>query len=214
MTEFPHLQNKLEPLHRTMKCNIRISLFMMLGFHVTLTTTWIVGISGFSFENKLTRNIPAMGSVRSAPISQKVRSGHVKSLSNDWIAMKLLPSSVVGTIDKNIALGCCLSLLAGLLLDPSVAIATTSTSDIGRGSVLFEQNCAGCHRGGANYIRESKTLQKDALEKYLGTDQVKVQSFVQDKMPHSMLPFKKAFTDQDYADVTSYVLDQALGEKW
>jgi cytochrome c6 len=86
--------------------------------------------------------------------------------------------------------------------------------DITHGSVLFESNCAGCHRGGMNFIKEKKTLQKDALEKFLSLDQPKVQDFVQNKMPHQLLPFKKEFSNQDYLDVTSFVLDQALQEKW
>jgi cytochrome c6 len=84
-----------------------------------------------------------------------------------------------------------------------------------RGARLFEANCAGCHRGGMNFIKEQKTLKKEAMDKFLSTtDQDKVLSFLTDKMPHSMLPFKKTFSEQDYFDTTSYVLDQALGDKW
>lgn len=96
--------------------------------------------------------------------------------------------------------------------NPSCAVA--GGADIVRGSALFEANCAGCHRGGVNYINESKTLKKDALEKYLSVDQPKVQEFVQNKMPHKFLPFHSEFTDKEYLDVTTYVLDQALGQKW
>jgi len=52
--------------------------------------------------------------------------------------------------------------------------------NLARGSTLFQANCSGCHGGGMNFIKEKKTLQKQALEKYLGgTDAIKIQDFVQ-----------------------------------
>jgi cytochrome c6 len=91
---------------------------------------------------------------------------------------------------------------------------TTTTTAIEKGTLLFETNCIGCHRGGANYIKESKTLQKDALEQYYDLDPVKIQTFVQTKMPHKLLPFQQTFQSNDYSDVVSYVLDQAINNKW
>lgn len=66
-----------------------------------------------------------------------------------------------------------------------------------------------------NFISEKKTLQKDALEKYLGsTDPMEIQKFVQKGMPHKLLPLAREFTDQDYGSVASYVSDQAVKGKW
>jgi cytochrome c6 len=85
--------------------------------------------------------------------------------------------------------------------------------DVDHGKALFQANCAGCHAGGQNLVSEKKTLQKEALEKYRGTtDPIKIQAFLQKGMPHKMLPLK--FSEEDYADATAYVLDQALGGKW
>ena len=102
---------------------------------------------------------------------------------------------------------------------PAVAYAdnssTTTTANVGGGATLFQNNCAGCHAGGMNFIKEKKTLQKAALEKYLGsTEPIQIQNFVQGRMPHKLLPFSKDFSDQDYLDVASFVSDQARGEKW
>jgi len=82
------------------------------------------------------------------------------------------------------------------------------------GAALFQANCAGCHAGGQNFIAEKKTLRRDALEKFQSLDAVELQQFVQKGMPHKFLPFGKQFSDDDYADVTKFVLDQALGDKW
>lgn len=95
----------------------------------------------------------------------------------------------------------------------TVAPALASDADLKNGGALFTANCASCHAGGQNIMAEKKTLHKDALEKYQSLDQAQLQKFVQTGMPHRFMPFKFS-SDQDYKDVTSYVLDQALGDKW
>ena len=100
--------------------------------------------------------------------------------------------------------------LAILVADPNSALA--QDSDIAKGAELFKVNCAGCHAGGANFVAEKKTLQKEALEKFQSLDAAKLESYVKDGMPHKFLPIK--FSDQDYHDTIGYVLDQALNDKW
>jgi cytochrome c6 len=95
-----------------------------------------------------------------------------------------------------------------------IGSTTTATALAADGVTLFQAQCAGCHGGGLNFINEKKTLKKEALEKYLSLNQPVLQGFVRNKMPHKMLPFSQSFTDDDYKAVTSYVLDQALGDKW
>jgi cytochrome c6 len=95
----------------------------------------------------------------------------------------------------------------------TAAPALAANADLNHGATLFTNNCAGCHLGGLNYVKEKKTLQKDALEKYQSLDQAQLQKFVQTGLPHKVFAFKFS-EDQDYKDVTSYVLDQALGDKW
>jgi hypothetical protein len=80
----------------------------------------------------------------------------------------------------------CIFCVTSMSILPSSSLAVES-SPISRGSLLFETNCAGCHRGGANFIKESKTLQKDALEKYFKLDPSSIQLFVETKMPHKLL---------------------------
>lgn len=93
------------------------------------------------------------------------------------------------------------------------AFAATTDANLANGAALFQANCAGCHAGGQNFIKPQKTLDKQALERYQSLDQGQLQKFVQQGMPHKFTAFKFS-ADKDYFDVTSYVLDQALGDKW
>ena len=45
---------------------------------------------------------------------------------------------------------------------PSMAIE----GDITKGKEIFTSTCAGCHLGGQNFVKQQKTLQKDALEEF------------------------------------------------
>ena len=87
-----------------------------------------------------------------------------------------------------------------------------AAESIVHGRELFQANCAGCHAGGQNFVKEKKTLQKEALEKFQSLEKEKLQKFVETGMPHRLLPLK--FDSSDYSDVVDYVLDQALNDKW
>lgn len=87
-----------------------------------------------------------------------------------------------------------------------------SAGDITKGNEVFTSNCIGCHRGGQNFVKEQKTLQKDALEKYVGLDTNKVTKFFKDSFVHKVVGGK--LTDEEVNDVVTYVVDQAVGEKW
>jgi cytochrome c6 len=84
--------------------------------------------------------------------------------------------------------------------------------DIAKGNEVFTANCVGCHRGGQNFVKEQKTLQRDALEKYVGMDEEKVTKFFKESFVHKVVGGK--LTDDEVADVVSYVVDQASGQKW
>lgn len=93
-------------------------------------------------------------------------------------------------------------------------LPSSAAADVAHGASLFKADCAGCHLGGSNFMSEKKTLKKDALAQYQSLDASKLQAFVQDKMPHSFLPFHSKWSDQDYEDAVGYVLDQAVNDKW
>lgn len=86
--------------------------------------------------------------------------------------------------------------------------------DIAKGKEIFNSSmsCAGCHAGGQNFVKEKKTLQKDALEKFVGLDEEKVEAFFKGSLAHKGVGGK--FSDQEVTDVVTYVIDQAKNEKW
>ena len=106
--------------------------------------------------------------------------------------------------------------LVGLLAFPSTAYS----ADIARGKEIFDNNCAGCHVGGANLVKPEKNLQREALARYVSSDlsQAEVQQWVQQSGQHKRIVFFKMpdgkMKEADWADVTTYVVDQALNDKW
>lgn len=106
-----------------------------------------------------------------------------------------------------------------LSLPPPASAATISGGDIGKGEQVFVNNCAGCHMGGNNFANEKRTLKKEALLQYgVGLDQPSLERFVTNSLVHQKLVFFKAeggkLTPDQWEDVTTYIADQASGDKW
>ena len=92
---------------------------------------------------------------------------------------------------------------------PAMALA----ADITEGAQLFSANCAVCHIGGGNSIMNVKTLQEDALEKFLagyGTAHDEGAIVKQVTYGKGMMPaFKNRLSDEQIANVAAYVKSQA-----
>ena len=90
--------------------------------------------------------------------------------------------------------------------------------DVTHGEVIFQQNCLTCHSGGKNMIVKQKTLQKGALEEFIGLkegDASRISDFVKSSDVHrGALAFSGRLSDQDFEDVASYVYKQAMEDKW
>lgn len=71
-------------------------------------------------------------------------------------AMLLLSSVLVGTAISPQA-------FAADLPNPAATAIATEEPSASTASILFEQNCAGCHVNGGNIIRRGKTLKKRAM---------------------------------------------------
>ena len=109
-------------------------------------------------------------------------------------------------------------------LGPIAAAATilatvpfaANAADISKGKVVFEQTCSSCHKGGGNAIAKQRTLTQDALEKYLGVEGEKdITRFVKDSNVHcGALAFSARLNDADYDNVSAYIYDQAMLDKW
>jgi len=103
-----------------------------------------------------------------------------------------------------------LSVVVSLLVfGTTPALAT----DIGAGAQVFTTNCAACHMRGGNAIMGNKTLKQDALEQYLGgygtEHDVAAIVYQVTNGKNAMPAFSGRLTDEQIADVASYVKDQS-----
>lgn len=98
----------------------------------------------------------------------------------------------------------------------TLATSAARAGDVAAGSKVFSGNCAACHAGGQNMIVREKTLQKDALEKNIGSlDEKDIKDFVQNSVVHrGAFILGSKLSDKDFENVVSYVVDQAAGERW
>lgn len=109
--------------------------------------------------------------------------------------------------------------LVFLLFAATISPAVALEGDISRGETLFVNNCASCHIGGSNVIKPAKTLsQKDLIKNIKSAEQESVQNFFQNSMQHKLLNFPKVeggkLSEQQVVDVTAYISNQALENKW
>lgn len=81
-------------------------------------------------------------------------------------------------------------------------------ADAANGAKIFSANCAACHMGGRNVVMATKTLQKDALEKYNMNSLEAIVNQVHNGK-NAMPAFKAKLNDQQIEDVATYVLQQS-----
>jgi cytochrome c6 len=103
---------------------------------------------------------------------------------------------------------------------PSSAFAVS----IENGQILFNQNCASCHRDGANVMNPKRDMKKETLLKYFGSngsdtlDPNQIVDWVEKSGQHKRLIFPQVsggkLSNEDYQSVISYIVDQASNDKW
>jgi cytochrome c6 len=101
-------------------------------------------------------------------------------------------------------LALCLAIALFTLL-PSHSIQAADMVD---GAKIFTANCSACHLGGNNVIIASKTLKKEALEKYAmnSLEAIKTQvTYGKNAMPS----FRSRLNEAQIEDVAAYVLSQS-----
>ena len=105
---------------------------------------------------------------------------------------------------RKIALALLLAVAIWTLAFSSAALA----ADIANGAKVFSSNCAACHMGGRNVVMATKTLQKDALEKYsMNSLEAIINQVTNGK--NAMPAFKGKLNAQQIEDVASYVLEKS-----
>lgn len=96
----------------------------------------------------------------------------------------------------------------------AIALLTVSfarpamAGDAANGAKIFSANCAACHAGGNNVIMSTKTLKKDALEKFSMNSLDAITTQVT-KGKNAMPAFGGRLTASQIEDVATYVLSQA-----
>lgn len=80
--------------------------------------------------------------------------------------------------------------------------------DAAKGAKVFSANCAACHMGGNNVIMATKTLKKEALEKY-GMNSLEAITTQVTKGKNAMPAFAGRLSAEQIEDVATYVLGQA-----
>nr|WP_309236589.1 c-type cytochrome [Microcoleus sp. FACHB-672] len=81
-------------------------------------------------------------------------------------------------------------------------------ADIANGEQIFSLQCAGCHINGGNIIRRGKNLKQKAL-KQNGMDSIEAISSIVATGKNNMSAYKDRLSEQEIADVSAYVLEQA-----
>lgn len=81
-----------------------------------------------------------------------------------------------------------------------------------RGVAVFKANCAGCHAKGGNIVRRGKNLKLRALHKNQVDTQEAIALLVKNGK-NNMSAYGDKLSDEEIADVASYVLQRAE-QKW
>lgn len=105
---------------------------------------------------------------------------------------------------KKLILPLCFAIafLFGLFCSSAYAI------DINNGAKIFNANCSACHVGGNNVIISSKTLKKEALEKYGMASAEAIKAQVTNGR-NAMPAFRSRLNETQIEDVAAFVLSQA-----
>lgn len=103
---------------------------------------------------------------------------------------------------KKLIISCAIAAL--VLLYPAIANA----ANLANGAKIFNANCSACHVGGNNVIITSKTLKKEALEKY-GMDSLEAIKTQVTNGKNAMPSFKSRLNSDQVEDVAAYVLSQS-----
>merc|ERR1740139_626493 len=89
-----------------------------------------------------------------------------------------------------------------------VGVSPALAGDVEAGSELFSMNCAACHARGQNGVMPEKTLEKEALDKYLASGSSEGSVIKQVTNGKYLMPaFGGRLSDDDIANVASYVIE-------
>jgi len=85
-------------------------------------------------------------------------------------------------------------------------------AEISSGAKIFQNNCSACHIGGGNILVSQKTLQKEALSKYLtnyNDDAIQAIIHQVENGKNAMPAFKNKLSEQEVLEVAAYVFQKS-----
>ncbi len=103
-------------------------------------------------------------------------------------------------------------LLLAIAIFKFTFILPALAAETANGARIFGANCSSCHIGGGNILISDKTLTKEALSKYLENyDQDSIQAIIYQVQngKNAMPAFKNKLNNQEIADVSTYIFQQA-----
>lgn len=107
-----------------------------------------------------------------------------------------------------------MSKLQGKVMASVIAMALPTMGlavDLDAGAKVFAANCAQCHAGGKNLVIPSKTLKKEALEKYgMYSPEAIINQVTRGK--NAMPAFGARLKPDQIESVAAYVLDRAAND--
>ncbi len=107
--------------------------------------------------------------------------------------------------------------LAGLAAALSIAVHpfNATAADLAAGKVVFNNNCAACHGGGGNSVIADRTLQKEAIEKYLeGGFKVEAIIYQVENGKGAMPAWVGRLDEEEIVNVANYVYSVASKNGW
>jgi cytochrome c6 len=95
----------------------------------------------------------------------------------------------------------------------TILFATSSpfpalAANLANGAKLFNANCSACHMGGNNVIISSKTLKKEALDKY-GMASLDAITTQVTNGKNAMPSFRSRLNNGQIEDIANYVITQS-----
>ncbi|WP_427161382.1 cytochrome c6 PetJ [Aliinostoc sp. HNIBRCY26] len=85
-------------------------------------------------------------------------------------------------------------------------------AEISSGAKIFQNNCSACHIGGGNILVPQKTLQKEALSKYLANyneDAIQAIIYQVENGKNAMPAFKNKLSEPEILEVAAYVFQKS-----
>ena len=85
-------------------------------------------------------------------------------------------------------------------------------AETSKGAKIFSDNCSSCHIGGGNILVAEKTLNKEALSKYLPDYNADSIQAIIDQLQNgknAMPAFKNKLSSEEILDVAAYVFQKA-----